>query len=176
MATGCVKFRVIKCQLPPQAALRLGSPWPKSLAATPGVSHYGRSQSLRLAVTRHGPRSRFPSSLSRPESLAGLPSAPATPRGPPSLAAAHRNSRRPASLAISAACRHLPWPDVTRRGRQPVTAASLATATTCRGQCHLPRPGDRAPPLLAAARVSQVTRRDWPRRHPTAIYGGPKSE
>ena len=34
-------------------------------------------------------------------------------------------------------------------------------------QWHLPRPRPRGPPLLAAARVSQVTRRDSPRRHPS---------
>ena len=50
-----------------------------------------------------------------------------------------------------------------------LTAASLATAITCRGRCHLPRPGQRAPPLLASALVSQVTCRDWTRRHPSHL-------
>ena len=56
-----------------------------------------------------------------------------------------------------------PWPLTA------LTAASLATAITCRGQYHLPRSGQRAPPLLASALVSQVTCRDWTRRHPSHL-------
>ena len=83
-----------------------------------------------------------------------MPSAPATPRGPPSLAAARRLSPRPAACHGHSVA---------------LTAASLATAITCRGQYHLPRPGQRAPPLLASALVSQVTCRDWTRRHPSHL-------
>ena len=91
-----------------------------------------------------------------------MPSAPATSCGPP-----HWQSKRPPSLAV--ARRLSPRPAACHGHSVALTAASLATAITCRGQFHLPRPGQRAPPLLASALVSQVTCRDWTRRHPSHL-------
>ena len=82
--------------------------------------------------------------------------------GPP-----HCKSKRPPSLAV--ARRLSPRPAACHGHSVALTAASLATAITCRGQYHLPRPGQRAPPFLASALVSQVTCRDWTRRHPSHL-------